>query len=48
MVSDIGIETYKIEDIKNISKQVIFAFEAKDIIYYFTTSLIISNYNYLL
>jgi hypothetical protein len=48
MVSDIGIETYKIEDIKNISKQVIFSFESKDIIYYFITSLIISNYNNLL
>ena len=48
MVSGIGIETYKIEDIKNISKQVIFTFEVKDIIYYFTTSLIISNNNNLL
>ena len=48
MVSDIGIETYKIEDIKNISKQVVFTFEAKDIIYYFTTSIVVSYYNNLL
>jgi len=47
MVLGIGIETYKIEDIRNLSKKILFSFKAKDTLYNFTTSPIISNHNYL-
>ena len=47
MVLGIGIETYKIEDIQNLSKKILFSFKAKDTLYNFITSSIISNHNYL-
>ena len=47
MVLGIGIETYKIEDIRNLSKKILFSFKAKDTFYNFITSPIISNHNYL-
>ena len=47
MVLGIGIETYKIEDIRNLSKKILFSFKAKDTLYNFITSSIISNHNYL-
>ena len=47
MVLGIGIEIYKIEDIQNLSKKILFSFKAKDTLYNFITSSIISNHNYL-
>ena len=47
MVLGIGIETYKIEDIQNLFKKILFSFKAKDTLYNFITSSIISNHNYL-
>ena len=47
MVLGIGIEIYKIEDIQNLSKKILFSFKAKDTLYNFITSPIISNHNYL-
>ena len=47
MVLVIGTETYKIEDIQNLSKKILFSFKTKDTLYNFITSSIISNHNYL-
>jgi hypothetical protein len=47
MVLGIGIETYKIEDIQNLFKKILFSFKAKDTLHNFITSSFISNHNYL-
>ena len=47
MVLGIGIEIYRIEDIRTLFKKILFSFKAKDTLYNFITSSIISNYNYL-
>lgn len=47
MVLGIGIEIYKIEDVQKPAKKILFSFKAKDTLYNFITSSIISNHNYL-
>ena len=48
MVLGIGIEIYKIEDVQKPAKKILFSFKAKDTLYNFVTSLIISHYYNLL